>query len=111
MSKSSYKIAVLPGDGIGPEVCAEAVKVLRTVGELFHHEFSFEHALCGGAAYDAFQTHLPQSTIDTVANSDAVLFGSVGGPTDAQEDPKVRRYAIVLLCVLCTNRILNAHSV
>ncbi|GAB9473324.1 3-isopropylmalate dehydrogenase [Globisporangium polare] len=88
MSKSSYKIAVLPGDGIGPEVCAEAVRVLQTVGELFHHEFSFEHALCGGAAYDAFNTHLPQSTVDTVASSDAVLFGSVGGPPDAQEDPK-----------------------
>lgn len=90
MSKS-FKIAVLPGDGIGPEVCAEAVKVLQTVGELFHHEFAFEHALCGGAAYDAFHTHLPQATIDTVANSDAVLFGSVGGPPDAQEDPKVCR--------------------
>lgn len=90
MSKS-FKIAVLPGDGIGPEVCAEAIKVLQTVGELFHHEFAFEHALCGGAAYDAFHTHLPQATIDTVANSDAVLFGSVGGPPDAQEDPKVCR--------------------
>lgn len=89
MSKSSYKIAVLPGDGIGPEVCAEAVKVLQTVGELCHHEFTFEHALCGGASYDEFKTHLPQSTIDTVAGSDAVLFGSIGGPPDAQDDPKV----------------------
>ncbi|KAF1315042.1 3-isopropylmalate dehydrogenase, partial [Globisporangium splendens] len=88
MSKSSHKIAVLAGDGIGPEVCAEAVKVLQTVGELYQHEFTFEHALCGGASYDEYKTHLPQTTIDTVANSDAVLFGSIGGPPDAQEDPK-----------------------
>uniref|UniRef100_K3X5J5 3-isopropylmalate dehydrogenase n=1 Tax=Globisporangium ultimum (strain ATCC 200006 / CBS 805.95 / DAOM BR144) TaxID=431595 RepID=K3X5J5_GLOUD len=88
MSKSSHKIAVLAGDGIGPEVCAEAVKVLQTVGELYQHEFTFEHALCGGASYDEHKTHLPQTTIDTVASSDAVLFGSIGGPPDAQEDPK-----------------------
>jgi 3-isopropylmalate dehydrogenase len=87
MSKS-YKIAVLPGDGIGPEVCDQAVLVLKTIGELFQHEFVFEHALCGGAAYDASNSHLPQSTIDTVATSDAVLFGSVGGPPDAQDHPK-----------------------
>ncbi|TYZ51412.1 hypothetical protein PybrP1_012111 [[Pythium] brassicae (nom. inval.)] len=88
MSASTHKIAVLAGDGIGPEVCAEAVKVLQAVGELSGHTFAFEHALCGGAAFDAFQTHLPQSTVDVVARSDAVLFGSVGGPPDAQEDPK-----------------------
>ncbi|RLN37893.1 hypothetical protein BBJ28_00007417 [Nothophytophthora sp. Chile5] len=88
MSGKTYKIAVLPGDGIGPEVCDQAVQVLQTVGELFSHQFAFDTALCGGAAYEAHKTHLPQSTVDTVAASDAVLFGSVGGPTDAQEDPK-----------------------
>ncbi|KAG7399404.1 3-isopropylmalate dehydrogenase [Phytophthora boehmeriae] len=88
MSGKTYKIAVLPGDGIGPEVCDQAVQVLQTTGELFQHQFSFQTALCGGAAYEEFKTHLPQSTVDTVAASDAVLFGSVGGPTDAQEDPK-----------------------
>ncbi|RLN52027.1 hypothetical protein BBJ29_009509 [Phytophthora kernoviae] len=88
MSGKTYKIAVLPGDGIGPEVCDQAVQVLQTTGELFQHQFSFETALCGGAAYEESKTHLPQSTVDTVASSDAVLFGSVGGPTDAQEDPK-----------------------
>lgn len=98
-SNKSYKIAVLPGDGIGPEVCDEAVKVLQSIGALFGHAFTFEHALCGGAAYDAFQTHLPQSTVDTVASSDAVLFGSVGGPPDAQEDPKVCAHCTRLLDV------------
>jgi 3-isopropylmalate dehydrogenase len=84
-----YKIAVLSGDGIGPEVCAEAVKVIKAVGSLFQHNFVFEEALCGGAAFDKYKKHLPQETLDVVAKSDAVLFGSVGGPTDAQEDPKV----------------------
>lgn len=97
MSQKTHSIAVLSGDGIGPEVCAEAVKVLQTVGELYHHDFAFTHALCGGASFDEFKTHLPQSTIDTVAASDAVLFGSIGGPTDAQEDPKVR--AAPLSCI------------
>jgi 3-isopropylmalate dehydrogenase len=87
MSKT-YKIAVLPGDGIGPEVCDQAVQVLQTAAELFQHQFAFTTALCGGAAFEQHKTHLPQSTVDTVAASDAVLFGSVGGPTDAQEDPK-----------------------
>ncbi|CEG42331.1 3-isopropylmalate dehydrogenase [Plasmopara halstedii] len=86
----TYKIAVLPGDGIGPEVCDQAVQVLQTVAELFQHHFDFMPALCGGAAYEQHKTHLPQSTVDIVASSDAVLFGSVGGPTDAQEDPKWR---------------------
>ncbi|KAF1776548.1 Isopropylmalate dehydrogenase-like domain [Phytophthora cactorum] len=88
MSAKTYKIAVLPGDGIGPEVCDQAVQVLQTASELFQHQFAFTTALCGGAAYEEHKTHLPQSTVDTVASSDAVLFGSVGGPTDAQEDPK-----------------------
>ncbi|OQR99080.1 3-isopropylmalate dehydrogenase [Achlya hypogyna] len=86
--KTTYKIAVLPGDGIGPEVCAEAVRVLETIGGLFHHSFTFPTALCGGAAYEAHGSHLPQATIDLVKECDAVLFGSVGGPTDAQEVPK-----------------------
>ncbi|EQC32478.1 3-isopropylmalate dehydrogenase [Saprolegnia diclina VS20] len=88
MSTRTYQIAVLPGDGIGPEVCAEAVRVLQTIGGLFKHQFAFPTALCGGAAYEAHGSHLPQATIDLVKACDAVLFGSVGGPTDAQEDPK-----------------------
>ncbi|ETV89627.1 3-isopropylmalate dehydrogenase, variant 2 [Aphanomyces astaci] len=88
MSQSGYKIAVLPGDGIGPEVCEQAVRVLTLVGSLFQHKFEFTHGLCGGAAYDEFKSHLPQSTVDIVKASDAVLFGSVGGPIDAQETPK-----------------------
>jgi 3-isopropylmalate dehydrogenase len=96
-----FKIAVLPGDGIGPEVCTEAVKVLETVGSLFKHNFNFEKALCGGAAYDVHKSHLPQCTVDTVKACDAVLFGSVGGPIDAQEDPKVNQ--LKLSCIMSDN--------
>ncbi len=72
----SHKVVVLGGDGIGPEVTAEAVKVLEATGL----DFSFEEALIGGAAYDAVGTPLPASTLDLCKASDAALFGAVGGP-------------------------------
>lgn len=75
-----YKITVLAGDGIGPEVTAEALKVLRAVGGLFNLEFVFNEALFGGAAYDATGTPLPQATLDACSDCQAVLLGAVGGP-------------------------------
>jgi len=74
------KIAVLPGDGIGPEIIAEAVRVLEAVAQRFGHEFSFQEALVGGAAIDATHSALPQETLDLCKSSDAVLLGAVGGP-------------------------------
>ena len=74
------RIAVLPGDGIGPEVIAEAVKVLRKVAQTYGHEFIFEEALVGGAAIDAVRNPLPTETLQLCRESDAVLFGAVGGP-------------------------------
>ncbi len=82
----SRKIAVLPGDGIGPEVTAEAVKVLERLGG-----FEFETALVGGAAYDDGGHPLPLATLDLCKRADAVLFGAVGGPKyDAIPDPLLR---------------------
>ena len=75
-----YKIAVIKGDGIGPEVVDEAVKVLNVVGEKFGHEFKYEYLLAGGAAIDEKGECLPQETIDKAKASDAVLLGAVGGP-------------------------------
>lgn len=83
-----YRIAVAAGDGIGPEVCAEAVKVLHAVGAKFGHAFEFQDALIGGAAWEVHGKHLPQESIDVCRASDAILFGSVGGPVDAQHLPK-----------------------
>ncbi|WP_066637958.1 3-isopropylmalate dehydrogenase [Desulfolucanica intricata] len=74
-----YNIAVLPGDGIGPEIVEEAIKVLKAVGKRFGYEFNFTEALVGGAAYDAVGHPLPQETLDLCFNSDAVLLGAVGG--------------------------------
>jgi 3-isopropylmalate dehydrogenase len=83
-----YVIAVCSGDGIGPEVVAEAIRVLEAVGGKFGHSFSFVEALVGGAAYEAQGAHLPEATVQVCEGSDAILFGSVGGPVDAQHLPK-----------------------
>jgi 3-isopropylmalate dehydrogenase len=73
-------IAVLPGDGIGPEVMDVALKVLGRISEKNAIEFEYSRALVGGAAIDEAGKALPDSTVETCKNSDAVLFGSVGGP-------------------------------
>ena len=74
------KIAVLPGDGIGPEVMEQAVKVLQKVSNLYKFSLEYEYADIGGAAIDNHGKALPDSTIALCEQSDAVLFGSVGGP-------------------------------
>jgi 3-isopropylmalate dehydrogenase len=76
----SYNIAVLPGDGIGQEVTAEAVRVLRAVARGSGARFEFEQALVGGGAIDAAGTPLPAKTLELCQKSQAVLFGAVGGP-------------------------------
>jgi 3-isopropylmalate dehydrogenase len=77
---TSYRIAVLPGDGIGPEVTGEAVRVLEAVGKQAGVSFAFERALVGGAAIDATGGPLPPQTLTLCRESQAILFGSVGGP-------------------------------
>ncbi len=78
--QGTYKIAVLPGDGIGPEVTAEAVKVLKAVEEVQGAMFRFQTGLIGGAALDATAVPLPAETIALCNNSQAILLGAVGGP-------------------------------
>jgi len=73
-------IALLPGDGIGPEVVAEAVRVLDAVGARHGHRFTFSEHPIGGQAIDAIGTPLPDATIDACLASDAVLLAAVGGP-------------------------------
>ena len=73
-------IAVLPGDGIGPEVISESIKVLEASGNRFNHDFEIESGRVGGNAIDDYGTPLPQETSDTCKDSDAILFGAVGGP-------------------------------
>jgi 3-isopropylmalate dehydrogenase len=83
-------ILVLPGDGIGPEVTAAGVAVLRSVAERYGHEFHFEEQLIGGAAIDATGTPLPEATLHAAQRADAVLLGAVGGPKWSDPNAKVR---------------------
>ena len=75
----NYKLAVIPGDGIGPDVVEQTLLVLDKVGEKFGHTFQYHKGLAGGCAIDATGGCLPQETIDVCKASDAVLLGAVGG--------------------------------
>jgi 3-isopropylmalate dehydrogenase len=75
-----YKIAVLPGDGIGPEVIAQAIKVLHSAADAFHFELELSEALIGAVAIDQTGNPLPEDTIAKCRNADAVLLGAVGHP-------------------------------
>jgi 3-isopropylmalate dehydrogenase len=95
---STYKIAVLPGDGIGPEVTAEAVRALRAVAKNSSASFEFEQALVGGAAIDATGTPLPPRSLELCRSADAILFGSVGGPKwdDLPQEQRAERGLLAL---------------
>lgn len=76
----NYKIVTLPGDGIGPDIVREAIKVLDRVATVYGHIFTYEEKLLGGIAIDKAGCSLPQDTIDACKEADAVLLGAVGGP-------------------------------
>ena len=75
-----YKIAVLKGDGIGPEIVDVTTKVLEKIGEKFNHKFIFTRGYLGGESIDKYGVPLSDETIEICKNSDAVLLGAVGGP-------------------------------
>jgi 3-isopropylmalate dehydrogenase len=77
---NKYKIALIKGDGIGPEIVDEAVKVLDAVASVENIEFDYHDYLMGGCAVDVFDNPLPADTITGALNSDAILFGAIGGP-------------------------------
>ena len=74
------KIALIPGDGIGPDIVHEGTRVLDAVAAKFGHKFTYETVLAGGAAIDKFGEPLPQASLDTCLKADSVLLGAVGGP-------------------------------
>ncbi len=76
----TYKIAVIKGDGIGPEIVDEAIKILKKIGEKYKHEFEFTEVLAGGAAIDKAGKNLPEETLKICKESNAVILGAVGGP-------------------------------
>ena len=84
-----FKIAVLAGDGIGPEIVEQAIKVLKAVGEKFKHNFKFTEALVGATAIDQVGDPFPEETFQLCMDSDAVLFGAIGDPK-YDNDPKAK---------------------
>src|SRR3989338_4417438 len=85
------KITLLPGDGVGPEVTSEAVKVLKKIAEKYNHEFIFTEGLIGGAAINTVFDPFPKETQDICLESDAILFGAIGDPKfDNDPSAKVR---------------------
>jgi 3-isopropylmalate dehydrogenase len=88
--QAPFRVALLPGDGIGPEVTAEAVKVLKSVEEVLGLTFRFQSGLIGGAALDQTAGPLPPETISICNNAHAVLLGAVGGPQWDSKRPEVR---------------------
>ena len=84
-----YKIATLPGDGIGPEIVDQAVKVLKAIGEKYGHSFDFQFALTGAAAIDKVGEPYPDATHEICMAADAVLFGAIGDPK-YDNDPKAK---------------------
>src|SRR5680860_1658762 len=97
----NLKIAVLGGDGIGPEITQQSVKVLKAVADRFDHQFQFEEALVGAAAIDLMGNPLPEATLDLCKNSDAVLFGAIGDPKyDNDPEAKVRPEQGLLLSLI-----------
>lgn len=85
---SRAKIVLLPGDGIGPEIMAQAERVLKVVADRFGHQFQFESHLMGGCAIDATGQPLPDATLQACQQADAVLLGAVGGPK--WDDPRAK---------------------
>ena len=85
-----FNVVILPGDGVGPEVAAEGVKVLEAVGTRFGHFFELDYCPIGGVAIDQFGVALPEETLRKCEKSDAVLMGAVGGPKWDDPTAKVR---------------------
>lgn len=91
MNTEKIKIAVLDGDGIGPEVVEQGKKVLDSIGERFNHQFEYCHALMGAIAIDQTGDPLPETTLEACKAADAVLFGAIGDPKyDNDPSAKVR---------------------
>ncbi len=90
MTAKPFSIAVFPGDGIGEEIIAEALKILKVISDNTPVDLLLTHGLVGGCAYDAFGTPLPESSLKLALASDAVLLGAVGGPKWESLDYSVR---------------------
>src|SRR4029453_3458589 len=87
--KMQKNIVIIEGDGIGPEVTRQSIKILNAIGEKFRHEFEYKYCLMGADAIDKTGNPLPDETIEACLNSDAILFGAIGHPK-YDNDPAAR---------------------
>lgn len=95
-----FKIAVLAGDGIGPEISVQGVEVMSAICEKFGHKVNYEYAICGADAIDKVGDPFPEETYRVCKNADAVLFSAVGDPKfDNDPTAKVRPSRGYWLCV------------
>ncbi len=84
-------IVIIEGDGIGPEVTRQSIKILNAIADKFHHEFEYKYCLMGADAIDKTGNPLPDETIEACLNSNAILFGAIGPPRyDNDRTAKVR---------------------
>lgn len=105
-------IAVLAGDGIGPEIITEAIKVLQAVAKKYHHSFTYEHALMGAVAIDETGNPLPDKTLEICKSSDAILFGAIGDSKyDNDPNAKVRPEQGLLALRKAFNLFCNVRPV
>ena len=105
-----FKIAVLAGDGIGPEISVQGVDVMSAVCEKFGHKVSYEYAICGADAIDKVGDPFPEATYQVCKEADAVLFSAVGDPK-FDNDPTAR-YVRSKVCWLCVrNWVFSLISV
>ena len=95
----NYKIALIRGDGIGPEVVGEAVKVMEAIGEKFGHTFTYTDVLMGGCAIDAVGKSYPDGTAEACKACDAVLLGVWGGPKWGHASDPEKRPETALLSI------------
>ena len=104
-------IAILPGDGIGPEVTHEGVRVLNAIAKKYGHRFELREALIGGAALDALDTPAPEATLDLAREADATMLGAVGGPkwNDVPNDKRPERGLLKLRVAM--NAFANVRPV
>lgn len=106
-----YKIAILPGDGIGPEILEQGIKVLNAISNRFNIKFNFEYGLIGGAAIEKTGIPLPNETLEVAKNSDAVFLGAVGHWKYDNIDPQLRPEKALLGIRKALNLFANLRPV
>ena len=106
--KKNLKLLILPGDGIGPEVMVQAMRVFDAVKKRSSFQFEIEHGLIGGAAFDQYGEHFPEVTRRACLESDLVLFGAVGGPVSDQLNPKWKNCEVN--SILALRKLLDLYA-